>query len=336
MATVYSQDWSAGNSALWTDGFYRRDIDGVDPTYPETWMAEGVIVSGGKVIVNPSYAPDHSTSGIALLDFPTFDGTVGSIEAKYTPNSDALASLSYVPLIIVFGAGGSTDKQIIFEMYEGDGAFTLGPYARNRNTKVMDESGFDLPAPAFTVDQEHTFKVCWKSGTYNGVDINSDGYARFYIDGVLVHAIEDFPVGTVSNLAAASDPNVVTYVGLGTDVLQGGGGLFGSLGDVTFSDSACSTTPTQAVIIGRGAAADDKAKVTSDLTVLLNLDGQGRTVHRPNTLYLAGDLVVTGDVIYTGATSSPTTFYDSLVTTDDGELITDSDGNVVFVEGSDS
>jgi hypothetical protein len=76
--------------------------------------------------------------------------------------------------------------------------------------------------------------------------------------------------------------------------------------------------------------------LTSTRTILANLDGTTRTVNRPGTFYIGGDLVVTGDVIYTGASSQPTSFYNSLVTTADGDLVIDSDGNVVFVEGSDS
>jgi hypothetical protein len=92
--------------------------------------------------------------------------------------------------------------------------------------------------------------------------------------------------------------------------------------------------PRQAYIFGRGAAADDKAKVTSDLTVLMNLDGLGRTVHEPNTLYVAGDMIVTGTTTFTGDVSvaDPTTLTDSIVTDGSG-IVFDSDGNVVTVTG---
>lgn len=76
--------------------------------------------------------------------------------------------------------------------------------------------------------------------------------------------------------------------------------------------------------------------VTSARTFLANLDNTTRSVNRPGTFFIGGDLVVTGDVIYTGTTTAPTSFYDSLVATDDGDLVMDSDGNAVFVEGTTS
>jgi hypothetical protein len=76
--------------------------------------------------------------------------------------------------------------------------------------------------------------------------------------------------------------------------------------------------------------------VASDLTVLMNLDGEGRTVHEPNTLYVAGDVIVTGTTTFSGSLtfSNPSSILDAIVGTDDGQPVIDSDGNVVFVNGS--
>ncbi len=237
MATVYSQTWAAGNPANWTDGFYRRDVDGVDPTYPEIYMAEGVTVSGGKVVKHATYSADHGVSGIVFENFPAFNGAVGSISVKYTPNATVLSAttgLFYVPLIMVFGTG-STHKMIVFALNGARGApFTWDIQARNRNTNVMNDAFFGTAAQTFVAGTEYEFKVCWKCGTFDGTTTASDGYAKFYVNDALVHEILNFPM-TVH----PGDNNFVNYVGLGADVIQGGGGLFGAMGNIAFSDSEC-------------------------------------------------------------------------------------------------
>jgi hypothetical protein len=57
-------------------------------------------------------------------------------------------------------------------------------------------------------------------------------------------------------------------------------------------------------------------------------------VDEPNTLYVAGNLIVTGTTTIAGPyLSNPSSILDALVGTDDGQPIIDSDGNVVFVNG---
>lgn len=94
------------------------------------------------------------------------------------------------------------------------------------------------------------------------------------------------------------------------------------------------TADTQAYIFGRGASADDKATVVSDLTALFNLDGLGRIVDEPNTLVVTklkvlGTTTFEGDVV----ADSPSTLLNSIVTTG-SEIVLDSDGNIVYVNGS--
>jgi hypothetical protein len=353
MAT-YTQDWSAGNSANFVDGTYRRDVNGVDGLYPEFWVANGVNVGSGKLTPNTTYDPSQQGAGITLapgnadgLGHPdnlidALSAQQGSVTVKMIPNSLALVpsanGLYYAPVVEIFASNAL--RNLVFVLYSEHAApfadkgapFFWELSARNRNSGVLENFVFGDPAPTFVAGQENTFKVCWKCGTWNGVTTDLDGYVKWYLDGALVYEELNFPLVLNNNLSVNNAKH--GWIALGSDTVNDGGGMFGEMGEFSISDSECPTT-RQAVIFGRGAAADDKATVTSDLTVLMNLDELGRTVHEPNTLYVAGDMIVTGTTTFEGdvVASSPETLINSIVTTG-SEIVLDSDGNIVYVNGS--
>jgi hypothetical protein len=158
------------------------------------------------------------------------------------------------------------------------------------------------------------WSICGQMGTGVGV---ADGSVTFKIDGVVQT--------TQTVVQFSSTTNAVTRIRPAPH---------GRFDNLLVSDDGCLSPSIQSYIFGRGAAADDRAKVTSDLTVLMNLDELGRTVHEPNTLYVAGNLIVTGDTTIDGdVVTSSETLMNSIVTTG-SEIVLDSDGNVVFVNGS--
>jgi hypothetical protein len=154
--------------------------------------------------------------------------------------------------------------------------------ARNRNTGALDNFVFAVPAPTFVAGQEYTFKVCWKCGTWNGVTTDLDGYVKFYLDGVLVHEELNFPL--VLNNAGSVNNAIHGFIALGSDVVNGGGGLFGAMGDVLFSDSECVTVDTK---IGSHVLGAD-GTVTTTRTGLINLDGVTRSVAGSGIEFIGG------------------------------------------------
>lgn len=86
----------------------------------------------------------------------------------------------------------------------------------------------------------------------------------------------------------------------------------------------------QAWIWGRGAAADDRAKVISDLTALFELMGRGIVVDEPNTFYIDGNLIVTGDTTLAGLLAGSA----SLDDLDDVTITTPASGDLLRYSGS--
>lgn len=240
MSTVYSQNWSAGNSTFTASNTYTRATDGPDALYPEIEYAETVTVSGGKLDWNG--VNNYQTSGLMLKDFPTFDGTVGSIQATYRPNSTSMGVTYFAPLIYVIsstGGGGERVIQLAASAVTGPGA----PFTLDFTAFGWGASNYTANNPfTFAADTDYVVKVCWKTGTVTGdfVDVAADGYVRVYINDVLVYEVVDFAF-YIDYL----NTNHVTKVAFGQDTdNDDGAGLFGALSNIAFSDSACASSVT--------------------------------------------------------------------------------------------
>ncbi len=240
MAADYTQDWSLGNSTFTSVNEYDRGANGVDPLYPEMWTADYVTVSGGQLVKTGAVA---GWDGVGIvLKFSGRDGQQGSIKVRFTPNSSVMQSTSpglfYIPLIEIFANNAARNLTFALDPAGSRGQpFNWDLQARNRNTNAQDSSGTGLAAPTFVAGQEYEFKVCWKCGTYNGVTTANDGYVRWYLDGVLIHELTDFPF-----VVEALNANALTFVGLAADTVNSGGGLFGTMGAVTVSDRECGSS----------------------------------------------------------------------------------------------
>jgi hypothetical protein len=328
VATIYAEDWSGGNSTFTSVDVYERAVQGVDPLYPYIKVAESVTVIGGKVDWNGTYG-NYGSSGLVFDGFPSF-GQQGSISVKYTPNATVIGSgsggLYFVPLIEVFNA---INQKMFYMGMVGDGSpgapFILDFSARVWPFPTWNDLYDQQPAPTFVAGQEYTFKICWKCGTPTGAPITSvasDGYVKYYIDGVSVGEMLNIPF-----FIDANNANDITTISLASDVVHSGSGLFGAMGDVLFADSECTSTVTGSAAFGVDGT------VTATRAVLFSLDGETNTHSDAGVLKICGDLVVTGDVTFTGdvTVSEPSSLMDSIVTTG-SEIVYDSSGNVVVVE----
>lgn len=230
MATILERTSFVSSLFVTSGNVYQRSTDGTDPIYGEMRLSENVTVSGGKVVWNTN--DSHATAGLVLDSFPTFDGSEGSIEATYTPNADVVLGgadeLFYVPLIIIHNA---TTRVLVFEMYEDGGILRYN--LRAKNFGIAGYTDIDTPTAGFTAGTPYRFKMAWKAGTPSGgppfTSVAADGYVRWYLNDVLIDELTSQAV-----YIDASNDNEVTIVTLATDVLIGGGGLFGALGGYEF------------------------------------------------------------------------------------------------------
>jgi hypothetical protein len=295
MATVYSQDWSAGNSTFTGTDTYERAVDGPDALYPEIKYAESVTITAGKLDWNGTFG-NYQTSGIMLKDFATFDGATGSISATYRPNSTSMGVMFTAPLIYVIsstGFGGERVLQLEANAVTGPGApFTLDftAFGWSGNYTVSD-------AFTFAADTDYTFKICWKTGTVTGdfVSVAADGYVRVYVNDVLVYEHTDFAfyIDYLNN-------NHVTKVAFGQDTdNDDGAGLFGTLDNIVFSDSACPepTTP----IIG-SLVAGVKTTVNVTRGIAFGLDDNTNVLSEVGKFKVFGNAEITGDLTVGGST----------------------------------
>jgi len=331
MAVVWSQSWAAGNSTFDAGNTYDRSGDGNDPLYPEMKIAEAVTIStinGAPRVTWNGFADWNDTAIVfddALGDpgngYPanassfTFNGQVGKISCRYRPDATSLSVVSFAPLIVIPERGGFSDNW--FLAWDRDnGWFEIDLTTWGFAIPDVNDT---VPYGGFTADTDYTMTICWKCGTPVGSfsDVTADGYWRFYINGVLIYEKTDVALWLDEN-----NGNLVPQVNFGQF------GMLGALDQIVFNDAGCITP-----IVGSHAFGV-KGTIQSTRTFLANLDNTTRTVNRPGTFFIGGDLVVTGDVIYTGASTAPTTLYNSIVMTDTGETVMDSSGNVVFVEGS--
>jgi len=328
MAVVYSENWSAGNSTFDAGNTYDRSGDGNDPLYPTIKIAEAVTIStiaGSPRLTWNGFADWNDTAVVfddALGDpgngYPanassfTFNGQVGKISCRYRPDATSLAVNTFAPLIVIPERGGFSDNWFL-AWDAANGWFEID----------LATWGFAIPDVndtvvwgGYTADTDYTHTICWKCGTPVGdfADVTADGYFRFYINGVLIYEKTD--VGLFLDYA---NNNLVPQVNFGQF------GMLGALDQIVFDDGGCVTPIVGAFIAGKGG------RVASTLTALFNMDGVTREVNEPNTvvitkLHVLGETTFDGDV----ATVAPQSMMDSMVTAD-GELVVDSDGNVVFV-----
>lgn len=222
MATIYTQNWTAGNSTFTSMDVYDRDTNGPDSLYPEIENAEGVTISSGRLDKSGTYSGTYQDIGIRMSGFPTFTqglGASGYISCRYKAASDALSGNPYLPLIVI----RSNASAAIEVYYDGGTGPFLDIYAYDWGV------GGDwnaTPSYTFVADTEYTIKVAWKVQSANGVN---DGYVRVYINDTLV----------------AEEPTFAFFFS-GNDVDSVDFGFFGLLGpldQIEFDDGTSVAVP---------------------------------------------------------------------------------------------
>jgi hypothetical protein len=213
MATVYTQNWTAGNSLFTSMEHYDRVSDGVDSLYPEIESSEAVTVTGGRLDWNPLYG-DYVSAGIDLKGFPALsagNGEAGFVTCRYKPNATSLSENVYAPLIILLSSG-SFAIDVTLDAY---GAPFLYIYASDWNGTDWEP---DVPY-TFVADTEYVITLCWKCQSADGVE---DGYIKLLINGEVVAEVTDF--------AWYFDSGAVD------EVFFGYYGLLGALDQIEFND----------------------------------------------------------------------------------------------------
>jgi hypothetical protein len=335
MAIVYSQSWAAGNSTFDAGNTYDRNGDGEDPLYKEAKIAEAVTIStiaGSPRLTWNGFSDWNDTAWVVednLGDpgngYPTsssrftFNGQVGKISCRYRPDATSLSVVSFAPLIVVPFRGGFSDNWFLaWDRDNGWFEIDLATWGF-ANPDVNDTVAYG----GFSADTDYTLTICWKCGTPDTTpiigDVASDGYWRFYINGVLIYEKTDVALWLDEN-----NGNLVPQVNFGQF------GMLGALDQIVFNDAGCITPIVGSHVFGT------KGTIQSTRTFMANLDDTTRSINMPGTFFIGGDLVVTGTTTITGdvSTTSPATLMNSIVTASDGSIVLDSDGNVVFVNGT--
>lgn len=251
MATIYAENWTAGNSLFSSVYFYESTVDGVDPLYPYMRSAEGVYIDGfGMLDKNPAHTGEFETyqqagiwikgagaldgGGIGIHAGPGFwDGTIGCIECLYHPTAASLLGE---------GSGGVQGNTCPLITVANPSAFPRMGVVVNLEDQTMTVShqndGSHAPsvvlpgAPMPVAGQLYKVRIGWQCGTYNvGLDTaDPDGFMRVWINDAL--AYEATSISLV--LCFFTSP-----ANLIDSVLFGYFGLLGPQSYFTISDSAC-------------------------------------------------------------------------------------------------
>ncbi len=199
ITVLYTQDFALGSSTFTSINIYNTahspnpDTDAVDPLYPEVVAAEAMTISGGKADCSLAGSEDYSTAGIVLKDFPTFDGTAGSIECTYTPNATSIAQGFYHLAISI---RDPTSNGVVIEV----GVVTVGS---PHTVELLVAAGWFPTADSdqtvnypFVAGTDYTFLLEWQCGTVTGafVSVAADGWVRLSINGVVVLSVTGYPL----------------------------------------------------------------------------------------------------------------------------------------------
>lgn len=316
MANTYyygPQAWTAGTFTVTTP-------DTGDGNYPNTTYREKVFTTnaagpaGERIIDTSDYGASALDEQVTYFDARGLNdgnGLFYEIQCKFTTAAKTQLGNFTFPLNVGVGSTVSGRRFMQFRTALTEGKLYIwvrGDGEVATSATITDDNAW------------HTLKAQIVPSSDNG-DTMQDGIVRVWLDGVQVYE-------TLTSWAWVPEAtNPLFHLDY---IYYGHFGLLPSTNAAIYSVSQ----PIQAYIFGRGASAGDKAKVVSDLTVLFNLDGLGRTVDEPNTLVVTklkvlGTTTFEGDVV----TSTPETLMNSMVTTG-SELVLDSDGNIVFVNGS--
>lgn len=308
---LYQQNFQDGTPVFHTDSVF--DVPGPDsndPNYPEITYAEGLIINGSghadsghgynyntnSLILTGRNGQPYGTYGAYPGTPPPHVVTEGYLQVRYKPNATSI--LKDADIIYIYRDNGD-----FLALYRDLPAQSLILEGWNQTQSIHLNQTISWSPVSAT---EYLIRLEWK--------INE--YVRLKIDGATLY--ENLAFGPYFNGVSGGEIHTVQF---------GGWALFGEFWDIEFGTFS---TEIQSYIFGRGAAADDKAKVVSDLTVLMNLDGLGRTVDEPNTLYVAGNMIVTGTTTIGGSaeTTNPESLMNSILT-DGSDIIYDSNGNIV-------
>lgn len=251
MATIYAENWVAGNSLFSSIYRYDKPTDGADPLYPFMYSAEGVYINGfGMLDKNPAHTGEFETyqqagvwikgaggltgGGIGIFAGSGFwDGTVGCIECLYHPTTESLLGEgvggvqgNHCPLISVtnpnasvrMGVDASIEDQTLTVYHDNDGS--------HASSVVL------VGAPMPVAGQLYKVRIGWQCGTYNvGLDTaDPDGFMRVWINDALAYE------ATLISLVLSYFTSPANRI---DSVLFGYMGLLGPQSYFTISDSAC-------------------------------------------------------------------------------------------------
>lgn len=257
MATVFSEDWSAGNSIFSSVYRYNRvavgdpDSEADDPLYPYIWVAEGVYVNeDGRLDLNPAFEdPEefrtYGTAGVWFKGFGPdtttlgggyFNASVGCMQTVYHPTEASLnlptgdGAYYGAPLLGLFDAWGFPLLGCHVSLDD------MALYVWQRNVSTHEDNVLVTGAPMPVVGEPYTVRMGWQCGTFDPVDetVEPDGFVRIWINGELIYeAINIDLILEYPYTYLVDQPNMVDSCHVGYY------GLLGPLESVTLSDSAC-------------------------------------------------------------------------------------------------
>lgn len=294
MANTYyygPQAWTAGTFTVPT-------TDTGDGNYPETTYRERIFTTNGagpageRIIDSADYAVSAHDEVVTYFDARGLNdgnGLFYEVDCKFDSGVEAEIGNFAYPLNVGVGSMARVFVQFRVAMTEGKIYIT-----------VHGDGEEETSASISADDQWHTLKAQIVPSSDNG-DTMQDGIVRVWLDGVLVYEITNSWAWVHESTNPLFNLNFIAY------------GHFGIL-PATNGKIYTVTLPRRAVVVGWGAADDDTAKVISDRTILLNVDGEGRTVDEPDTVVIAGKLKVLGETTLSGGIADLSAALDALGT----------------------
>lgn len=245
MATVFSEDWSAGNSLFSSMAEYDREValDPEDPLYPFMWGSYYTYINGdGMLDFNPAHSdpPDtnYDAAGVWIKGFGPeaggyFDANQGCMQAAYYPSEDSIN-----------GPDAAQFECALITLADEDGFPHLGVSVDlNSNVIVMylptvsthDSIVTVVGAPMPVVGEPYAVRLGWQCGSIDpDTDaVNPDGFVRLWINGELTYEAVDADLNLDQSFTPVDPPNMID------SLLIGYYGLLGPLDSITVSDSAC-------------------------------------------------------------------------------------------------
>ncbi len=248
MATVFSEDWSPGNSLFSSTAEYDREValDPEDPLYPFMWGSYFTYINDdGMLDFNPAHSdpPDtnYDAAGVWIKGFGSenpegfvgsgyFDANEGCIQAAYYPSDDSMtgpdAAQFECALITLADEEGFPNMGVSVDM--NSNAIVVYQPTFSTHDAIVNVVGAPMPVSG----EPYIVRLGWQCGT-GPQAINEDGFLRVWINGELIYEAVDMDLNLDQAFGPIDPPNRID------SLLLGYYGLLGPLDSVTVSDSAC-------------------------------------------------------------------------------------------------